>query len=114
MLGLIAIIVGAIFIDGWVSWLVVIVGVILQALGKMFSQVEVTGKTDETILRLLFLASYIDGNNSEEENKYIQEYVKHRGLSEKQVKIIFAKPGKSTEPVAIPMMKMKRCVLSMR
>ena len=59
ILGLIAIIVGAIFIDGWVSWLVVIVGVILQALGKMFSQVEVTGKTDETILRLLFLASYI-------------------------------------------------------
>lgn len=84
------------------SWLVVIVGVILQALGKMFSQVEVTGKTDETILRLLFLASYIDSNNSEEENKYIQEYVKRRGLSEKQVKIIFAKAGKSTEPVAIP------------
>lgn len=102
ILGLIAIIVGAIFIDGWVSWLVVIVGVILQALGKMFSQVEVTGKTDETILRLLFLASYIDGNNSEEENKYIQEYVKRRGLSEKQVKIIFAKAGKLTEPVAIP------------
>ena len=102
ILGLIAIIVGAIFIDGWVSWLVVIVGVILQALGKMFSQVEVTGKTDETILRLLFLASYTDGNNSEEENKYIQEYVKRRGLSEKQVKIILAKAGKLTEPVAIP------------
>ena len=44
----------------------------------------------------------IDGNNSEEENKYIQEYVKRRGLSEKQVKIIFAKAGKLTEPVAIP------------
>lgn len=105
LFGIIAVIAGAFFIDGWVSWLVVIVGLCLQGLGKVLSEDNSkagVGLTDETILRLLFYASLTDGNNSEEENKYMREYVKRRRLSEKQVKAIIEESMANKASMFIP------------
>lgn len=73
ILGLIAIIVGAIFIDVWVSWLVVIVGVILQALGKNVLSSRSNWKNRRNYSETLIFSIIYSGNNSEEENKYIQD-----------------------------------------
>lgn len=86
--GIILVFVGSFVMHGWLSWVVVIVGVILTYVPSAMSESEVVGETDKTTLFLLLLASNADGKVAESEGKYIQEYIRRRGLSEKQVKAV--------------------------
>lgn len=83
-----ALIIAAYFIDGFISWGIAIVGVILTYVANFLSDKEVVGETDKTILALLINASYSDKHCSKEEKKYIEDYVKRRGLSKKQVEAV--------------------------
>jgi len=85
-LGVVMIIAG-IFVSGWLGWVLVGVGVILTYVANAVGSAEAVGETDKTILCLLMLASTADGNASDKESAYVQEYIKRRGLSNKQVKI---------------------------
>lgn len=78
----------ALFMDGILSWVLGIVGVILSYVANAMGAHEAVGETDKTILALLMYASMADSKMSNEEEKYISEYIKRRGLSKKQVAVV--------------------------
>ena len=86
--GIILVLCGSFAMHGWLSWVVVIVGVILTYVPSAMSESEAVGETDKTTLFLLAIAANADGEMSASEDKYIQEYIRRRGLSEKQVKAV--------------------------
>lgn len=86
--GLVLAFVGAFVMHGWISWIVLIIGVILTYVPNAMSENEAMGETDKTTLWMLMLAANADGKMTDSENKYIQEYVRRRGLSEKQVNTV--------------------------
>lgn len=81
----IVLVIAALFIDGIISWVLGIIGVILTYVANGLGVNEAIGKTDKTILALLIYASNADSKFSKEEENYIAEYIKRRGLSKKQV-----------------------------
>lgn len=72
-----------------VTIFLVVLAMIFGTIAEKIGNREAITETDKTILALLMVASETDGNVDPREQKYVQQYVKRRGLSARQTQEVF-------------------------